>query len=78
MSPEESVALERRVYVIPRNGDNGPEIFVQVGRQTLVVPLGPLTILQIAEFCEGWKNRLLRRAFVEAPNAAAAAPRDLA
>jgi hypothetical protein len=66
VSPEEVVALERRVYVIPRDLGNGEaELFVQAGRDKLVVPLGPLTIIQLAEFCDAWRTRLLRRAFVE-------------
>lgn len=66
MSPEESVAVERRVYVIPRDLGNGnAELFVQVGRDSMVVPLGPLTIIQLAEFCDAWRTRVLRRAFVE-------------
>ena len=74
MSPEEAfageevVALERRTYVIPRDGATGPELFIRIGRDSHVIPLGIGTVTQLAEYMTGYMARTMRRALVEEAN----------
>lgn len=74
MSPEEAcageevLALERRVYVIPRDGIAGPELFIRMARADYVIPLGPVAIAQLAEYCTAHMGRLIRRATLEEAN----------
>ncbi len=71
MSPEEAcageevIALERRTYVIPRDGATGPELFIRIGRDSYVVPLGIGTVTLLAEYTTGYMARTMRRALVE-------------
>jgi len=71
MSPEEAnageevIALERRSYVIPRDGATGPELFIRIGRESYVVPLGMGTLTLLAEYAVGYMARTMRRALVE-------------
>lgn len=71
MSPEEAlageevIALERRTYVIPRDGATGPELFIRIGRDSYVIPLGIGTVTQLAEYTLGYMARTMRRALVE-------------
>ena len=65
MSPEEFVEAERRITVIPRDGEQGPELFIQIGRDSYMVPLGWGAVAQLAEYTTGYMARVMRQALLE-------------
>ena len=71
MSPEEMFAKEehlarqRTSLVRLRDGETGPELFILLGRDTHVVPVGIGTLVLLAEYANAYIARQIRRALVE-------------
>lgn len=58
--PSEELPLGEVSLVIPRHGEQGPELYVKVGPVEHVIPLRPGMVANLLDFCAGVAGNKLR------------------
>jgi hypothetical protein len=62
---EEHLAVQRTSLVRLRDGATGPELFIRLGRDDYVIPVGIGTLTLLAEYANAYIARQIRRALIE-------------